>query len=324
MLTSDFDYHLPEELIAREPLVERAGARMMVVNREDRSIAHRDFRDLPQFVQPGDLLVLNDTRVVAARFFSNDGTKELLRVDILSPTRWRCMVKPGRKLKIGQFFEIGEALGTVEAIMENGDRVIQFDRMVDEKTHGHLALPPYMDREERTEDRQRYQTVFAQHDGSIAAPTAGLHFTPELLAQLPHTFVTLHVGVGTFQPVKVDRLEEHIMHSERYSLSEETAAEIRAARRVLAVGTTATRVLESIARKKGRLEADAGETNLFLYPPSPFHVVGAMLTNFHLPKSTLLMLISAFADRELILQAYAEAIRQRYRFYSYGDCMLIL
>ncbi len=324
MLTSDFDYALPPELIASEPLADRAASRMMVVHRDSSTIEHRSFRDLPSYLRDGDLLVLNDTRVVPARFFSNNGSKELLRLNVLAPTRWRCMVKPGKKLRVGHHIEIGDATGTVLEITENGDRIIEFDRPVDEAKHGHLALPPYMEREERTDDKERYQTVFAKHEGSIAAPTAGLHFTPELLQTLPHAFVTLHVGIGTFQPVKVECLDEHVMHSERYSLSADAAAKINAATRVIAVGTTATRVLESIAKKHGRLIADSGETDIFLYPPCEFKVVDALLTNFHLPKSTLLMLVSAFAGKALIMRAYEEAIRERYRFYSYGDCMLIL
>lgn len=324
MLTSDFDYHLPPELIASEPLPDRAASRMLVVHRETQEIEHRSFLDLPSYLREGDLMVLNDTRVVPARFFSNDHTKELLRIDSLSPTHWRCMVKPGKKLRVGHQIEIGSAVGTVHEIMDNGDRLIAFDQPVDEATHGHLALPPYMEREEREADKERYQTVFAKHKGSIAAPTAGLHFTPEFLRKLPHAFLTLHVGVGTFQPVKVDRLDEHVMHAERYSLSEKSAEKIRNARRVIAVGTTATRVLESIVKKYGRVQADTGETNIFIYPPYTFRAVDALLTNFHLPKSTLLMLVSALAGKDLMLRAYEEAIRERYRFFSYGDCMLIL
>lgn len=324
MLTSDFDFVLPPELIASEPLEDRAASRMLVVNRANGTIEHRSFRDLASYLRDGDLLVLNDTRVVPARYFSNDGSKELLRVNALSPTRWRCMVKPGRKLRIDNQIEIGDATGTVREILDNGDRIIEFDKVVDESAHGHLALPPYMEREERAADKERYQTVFAKHEGSIAAPTAGLHFTPEVLQSLPHTFVTLHVGVGTFQPVKVERLDEHIMHSESYSLSEDAATKINAARRVIAVGTTATRVLESIAKKHGRIVADSGDTDIFIHPPYEFKAVDAMLTNFHLPKSTLLMLVSAMAGKDLIFRAYEEAIRERYRFYSYGDCMLII
>lgn len=325
MLTADFDYQLPEELIASEPLVERTASRMMVVDRARQTIEHRSFRDLPSFIREGDLLVLNDTRVVPSRFFSNDRSKELLRLQAFSPIRWRCMVKPGKKLRVGHRIEIGGATGTVLGVFEDtGDRLIEFDRPVDEAAHGHLALPPYMHREEREDDKERYQTVFAREEGSIAAPTAGLHFTPELLSSLPHAFVTLHVGVGTFQPVKADRLEDHVMHSERYWLNEDSAVRIRDARRVLAVGTTATRVLESIAAKHGRIVADSGETDIFIRPPHAFQAVGALLTNFHLPKSTLLMLVSAFAGKDLIFRAYGEAIRERYRFYSYGDCMLII
>ena len=324
MLTSDFDFVLPPELIASEPLEDRAASRMLVVNRANGTIEHRSLRDLASYLRDGDLLVLNDTRVVPARYFSNDGSKELLRVNALSPTRWRCMVKPGRKLRIDNQIEIGDATGTVREILDNGDRIIEFDKVVDESAHGHLALPPYMEREERAADKERYQTVFAKHEGSIAAPTAGLHFTPEVLQSLPHTFVTLHVGVGTFQPVKVERLDEHIMHSESYSLSEDAATKINAARRVIAVGTTATRVLESIAKKHGRIVADSGDTDIFIHPPYEFKAVDAMLTNFHLPKSTLLMLVSAMAGKDLIFRAYEEAIRERYRFYSYGDCMLII
>ena len=324
MLTSDFDYQLPPELIASEPLADRSASRMMVVDRADGTIEHKNFRDLASYVSEGDLFVLNDTRVVPARFFSNDGTREVLRLEAITPTRWRCMIRPGKKFRIGHTVDIGEATGRVVEIAENGDRTIEFDRPVDIERHGHLALPPYMEREDRESDKERYQTVFAREEGSIAAPTAGLHFTPELLAQLPHTFVTLHVGVGTFQPVKADRVEDHVMHSERYSLSAESAARIREAKRVIAVGTTASRVLESVYRKHGRIIADEGETDIFIHPPYEFRVVNALLTNFHLPKSSLIMLVSALAGRDLIKRAYADAIEQRYRFYSYGDCMLIV
>lgn len=324
MLTSDFDYHLPPELIAGEPLPHRAASRMMVVDRAAQTIGHASFAGLPSLLREGDLLVLNDTRVVPARFFSNDGTKELLRLRAPSPLRWRCLVKPGKKLRLRDRIEIGDAIGSVVEIFDNGDRLLEFDRPVDETKHGRLALPPYMKREERASDRDRYQTVFSRVEGSIAAPTAGLHFTPEILRQAPHTFITLHVGVGTFQPVKVDRIEEHVMHAESYDVSAEAAARIAAAKRVVAVGTTVARVLESVARRHGKVIAERGETDIFIYPPCEFCAVGALLTNFHLPKSTLLMLVSAFAGRELVFRAYEEAIRERYRFYSYGDCMLIV
>ena len=324
MLTSDFDYQLPPELIASEPLPDRSASRMMVVDRATGQIEHRAFADLPQFVREGDLFVLNDTRVVPARFFSNDGTREVLRLQALTPTRWRCMIRPGKKFRIGHTVEIGEATGRVAEILENGDRILEFDRPVDVERHGHLALPHYMEREDRESDKECYQTVFAREEGSIAAPTAGLHFTPELLAQLPHAFVTLHVGVGTFQPVKAERVEDHVMHSESYSLSAESAERIRDAKRVIAVGTTASRVLESVFRKHGKITADDGETDIFIHPPYQFRVVNALLTNFHLPKSSLIMLVSALVGRDLIMRAYAEAIEQRYRFFSYGDCMLIV
>ena len=324
VLTTDFDYHLPPELIASEPLTERSASRMLVVHRESGVVEHRQFRELPEFLKAEDLLVLNNTRVVPARFFSNDGSREVLRVEPLSPTLWRCMVKPGKRFRPGHTVMIGDSTGTVRDILENGDRVIEWDRPVDESKFGHLALPHYMGREDQPADRERYQTVFAQSEGAIAAPTAGLHFTPEMLAQLPHAFVTLHVGVGTFQPVKVDKLEEHQMHSERYEVSADNARKIENAGRVIAVGTTAMRTLETVARDHGRVVAASGSTDIFIYPGFEFRAVGAMLTNFHLPKSTLIMLVSAFAGKDLIMHAYQEAIRERYRFFSYGDCMLIL
>ncbi|HYF37162.1 MAG TPA: tRNA preQ1(34) S-adenosylmethionine ribosyltransferase-isomerase QueA [Prosthecobacter sp.] len=324
VLTSDFDYHLPPELIASEPLPDRAASRMMVLHRDSGVIDHGQFADLPKYLAADDLLVLNNTRVVPARFFSNDGTREVLRVEPLSATRWRCMVKPGKKFRPGHTVAIGEATGTVVEVLENGDRLIQFDREVDEEQHGHLALPHYMGRDDQPADRERYQTVYSQHAGAIAAPTAGLHFTPEILARLPHVFVTLHVGVGTFQPVKVEQVAEHRMHAERYEVTQRTAESISRARRVVAVGTTALRTLETVARDHGRVVAAAGSTDIFIYPGFQFRAVGALLTNFHLPKSTLIMLVSAFAGTDLIKRAYAEAIAQRYRFYSYGDCMLIL
>jgi S-adenosylmethionine:tRNA ribosyltransferase-isomerase len=326
MFTSDFDYHLPPELIASEPLADRSASRMMVVHRGSGKIEHRMFREIGQFVsrEAGDMLVLNDTRVVPARYFTDRG-HEVLRVEPITPTRWRCMVKPGKKFRVGHTLAIGEATGTVvEILEENGDRIIEFDRVVDESKHGHLALPHYMGREDQPADRERYQTVFAKQEGSIAAPTAGLHFTPEVLQTLPHTFVTLHVGVGTFQPVKVEKIEDHKMHSEVYEVSESTAAAVQAAKRVIPVGTTAMRTLETVARDHGRVIAARGSTDIFIHPGFEFRVSGGLLTNFHLPKSTLIMLVSALAGRELILQAYAEAIRERYRFYSYGDCMLIV
>jgi S-adenosylmethionine:tRNA ribosyltransferase-isomerase len=324
VLTTDFDYHLPPELIASQPLADRAGSRMLVIHRETGVIEHRQFRELPEYIRADDLLVLNNTRVVPARFFSDDGTREVLRVEPLTPLLWRCMVKPGKRFKLGHSVSIGGSTGTVREILDNGDRIIEWDQVVDEAKHGHLALPHYMGRDDQPSDRERYQTVYAKTEGAIAAPTAGLHFTPEMLATLPHAFVTLHVGVGTFQPVKVDKIEEHQMHSESYFVTEETAASVEKAQRVIAVGTTAMRTLETVARDHGRVIATSGSTDIFIYPGYDFRAVDALLTNFHLPKSTLMMLVSAFATKDLIMQAYEEAIRERYRFFSYGDCMLIL
>jgi S-adenosylmethionine:tRNA ribosyltransferase-isomerase len=325
VLTADFDYHLPPELIASEPLQDRSASRMLVVHRANGQIEHRAFSDLPAYLRPDDLLVLNNTRVVPARFFSTDGTREVLRVEPLTPTRWRCMVKPGKKFRIGHTVQIGDSTGTVLDIFENGDRLIEFDQPVDEDRHGHLALPHYMGRDDQPADRERYQTVFAQHAGAIAAPTAGLHFTPELLQKIRHAFVTLHVGVGTFQPVKAEVVAEHKMHSERYEIAPASAVLIETAARVIAVGTTALRTLETVARDHhGHIIPASGSTDIFIYPGYQFQKVGALLTNFHLPKSTLIMLVSAFAGTDLIRRAYTEAIAQKYRFYSYGDCMLIL
>ena len=330
LLTKDFNYHLPPELIASRPLEERSASRMMVVHRETGVIEHRAFRDFEEFMRPNDLLVLNDTRVIPARLFSDDGSVELLCLDRLSPLEWRCLVRPGRKMKPGKTVVVGGITGTVVETFDNGDRLIRWEAVVDLDKHGHLALPHYMGRDDELSDRERYQTVFAKEEGAIAAPTAGLHFTPDLLQRLPHDFLTLHVGVGTFRPVQVERLEEHVMHSERYVLSEATAKRINAAARVVAVGTTVTRVLEAVRLRieDGGLRIEErehrGETDIFIHPPYRFGVVGALLTNFHLPESTLIMLVSAFAGRELVLEAYAKAVEERYRFYSYGDCMLIV
>jgi len=326
MQTSDYDYMLPPELIAQRPPEVRGDSRMMVVDRAAGTILHRTFADFPEYVGTEDLLVLNDTRVVAARFFSNDGTQEILRVDLLNPLLWKCLVKPGKKFKAGRTIEIGESIGTVlEVCEEGGERLIQFDVAPDESLYGHLALPPYISRPDELDDRERYQTVFAREAGAIAAPIAGLHFSHEMLASLRHTFVTLHVGIGTFRPVSSEDLSGHHMHSERYDLSEAAAEEIRRSRRTIAVGTTVVRVLETCAREgKGCLEAGTGETDIFIFPPYQFQAVDALLTNFHLPKSTLLMLVSALAGKDLIFEAYREAIREKYRFFSYGDCMLII
>jgi len=321
LLTKDFDYHLPEELIAARPLAERSASRMMVVHKDSGLIEHRMFRDFPEYLRPDDLLVLNDTKVIPARVFSDDGKTELLCLDRLTPLDWRCLVRPGKRMKLGRSVTVGGITGTVTEVYENGDRLIHWDALVDLDKHGHLALPHYMGREDELSDRDRYQTVFAREEGAIAAPTAGLHFTPELLEKIHHTFLTLHVGVGTFRPVSVDNISDHVMHSERYVVSAETADKVNAAARVVAVGTTVTRVLESLGRP---LSEKRGETDIFIHPPYQFGVVGALLTNFHLPQSTLIMLVSAFAGQELVMEAYRQAVAERYRFFSYGDCMLLV
>jgi len=321
--TAAFDYHLPKELIATHPPKERASSRLLVVNRASGEIDHARIGDFHSFVSENDLCVFNNTRVMPARFYSNDGKKELLRLDFHDEGRWRCLVRPGKKLRVGHTVEVGEATGTVEEILENGDRLIRFDQAVNISEHGSLALPHYMERDSEAIDEDRYQTVFAAQDGAVAAPTAGLHFTESMMAQLPHTFVTLHVGVGTFQPVRETLITNHRMHTESYELSAEAVGQINAANRVISVGTTVTRVLEHCGRS-GTLEPGTGETSIFIYPPYEFQVVDTLLTNFHLPQSTLLMLVSAFAGKELILEAYAKAIEAEYHFFSYGDAMLIV
>jgi S-adenosylmethionine:tRNA ribosyltransferase-isomerase len=318
---SDYDYPLPEELIARHPLPHRDASRMMVLHRGLQTIEHLTFADFQGHLAPGDLVVLNDTRVIPAKVSSDDGRVGLLFLEPVGPNSWSCLVKPGRRMKLGTELLIGGVRGVVRDILPDGERVITFDGEVDLETCGRMPLPPYLDREPEPEDATRYQTVFAKTPGAVAAPTAGLHFTPELLAKIPHAFLTLHVGVGTFRPVQVENLGEHRMHSERFSISEETADRINCAPRTVAVGTTTTRVLESIGRP---LRPEISSTDIFIRPPYEFQVVGALLTNFHLPKSTLLMLISAFAGHDFIRRAYDEAIKERYRFFSYGDCMLIV
>ncbi len=325
MRTTDFDYELPEELIADRPLPDRAASRMLVVHRDSGLIEHRHFHDLPEYVRPGDHFVLNDTKVIPARYFSNDGGIELVRAGLAQELVWKCLVRPGKKMKIGRTVQVGDATGTVESIDEEGYRYIRWDRPVDAETYGRLALPHYMNRESEPADKERYQTIYAANEGAIAAPTAGLHFTPEILASLPHSFVTLHVGVGTFRPVKVEQVENHHMHTESFCMPETTAAAIAAAKRVVAVGTTSVRVLETLATRHGLpLPAGCGETNIFIYPGYEYKVTDALLTNFHLPQSTLIMLVCAFAGKSLIMEAYRQAVERRYRFFSYGDCMLIL
>ena len=323
LLTSDYDYALPDALIARHPSEKRDAARMMVLHRAEQRIEHRTFRDFPGYLRAGDLVVLNDTRVIPARAFSDHGNVELLFLEALGPTphTWKCLVKPGRRMRVGATVSVGGVLGTVINIEPDGERVIVFENAVDLDRVGELPLPPYFERRPDAADATRYQTVFAREAGAVAAPTAGLHFTPELLAQIPHAFLTLHVGVGTFRPVQVEELSAHRMHSERFIVPEKTAGAVNAASRVIAVGTTSARVLETLGRP---IHAGSGNTDIFIHPPYQPRAVDVLLTNFHLPKSTLLMLISAFAGRDFILRAYKEAIRERYRFFSYGDCMLIV
>jgi S-adenosylmethionine:tRNA ribosyltransferase-isomerase len=338
MKTSDFDYELPPELIAQKPLAERAASRMMVVNRLTGEIRHDAFRNLGRHLRPGDLLVLNNTKVIPARLWANRPAVEVLLVEDLGDNRWSALVKPGKRARPGATLQFGiphffvtivtnkseneEAVllrATVESETDFGGRVLRFDGDVRSymDRYGAAPLPPYIQRARPDPgDLSRYQTVYARQPGAVAAPTAGLHFTPELLEQFPHAFITLHVGIGTFRPVKVENVEEHKMHAEKFFIPAETLEKMRQAKRVVAVGTTVVRALES-----GKTE---GETDLFIRPGFQFRAVGALLTNFHLPRSTLLMLVSAFASRELILRAYREAVREKYRFFSYGDCMLIV
>jgi S-adenosylmethionine:tRNA ribosyltransferase-isomerase len=331
---SDYDYDLPQELIAQRPLLRREDSRMMVLHRAEQKIEHRQFRELKVFLRPRELLVLNDTRVLPARRFSDNGAIEFLFLERLGEKRWKCLAKPGRRMRLGATAKIDNVTLQAEGIMPDGERIVALDKDVDLYAGGSMPLPPYINRLSDEKDTTRYQTVFAHAPGAVAAPTAGLHFTPEILSEIPHVFVTLHVGPGTFLPVRSDNVADHRMHAERFSISTEAADKINNAERLVAVGTTVVRVLETAALETRRLKAvklskpqigpESRETDLFIYPPFTFRVVDALLTNFHLPRSTLLMLVSAFAGREFLLRAYEEAVRQRYRFYSYGDCMLIL
>jgi S-adenosylmethionine:tRNA ribosyltransferase-isomerase len=296
----------------------------MVLRREQQTIEHRQFVELKMLLSPGDLLVLNDTLVVPARRFSNDGAIEFLFIERVASRRWKCLVKPGRKMRVGATTKIDNVTLRVEEILPEGERVVSLDKDVDLYAGGLMPLPPYIGRESDEGDNVRYQTIFAQMPGALAAPTAGLHFTQQILSEIPHAFITLHVGIGTFLPVRSENLAQHRMDAERFFISTEAANKIDNAHRVVAVGTTTVRLLESAKSRGGTLLAQEGSTDLFIYPPYRFRAVDLLLTNFHLPRSTLLMLVSAFAGREFLLRAYQEAIRERYRFYSYGDCMLIL
>jgi S-adenosylmethionine:tRNA ribosyltransferase-isomerase len=349
MNVSDFDFHLPEELIAQEPPEERGGSRMLVVDRNSGAWRDRRFRELPEFLRAGDLLVLNDSRVIPARLLgrrvladSSVGTGEVeaLLAEQHEDGDWTALVRPGKMLRQGQRMIFGEGDSALQAEViscgEFGERRLRFNR--DDafwerlERWGHVPLPPYIRRDDTTADRERYQTVMARERGSVAAPTAGLHFTAEMLERVRAAGVivesiTLHVGLGTFQPVRTSKVEEHRMHEERYTLGESAAAALHAAirdgRRVIAVGTTVARTLEHCARIPGGLEPHRARTDIFLYPGCEFKLVRGLLTNFHLPQSTLLILVSAFAGRERVLAAYAHAVEARYRFFSYGDCMFL-
>lgn len=370
MLVSEFDYHLPEELIAQEPLRDRAGSRLLHLDTSRREsgdpqflgLEDRLFRDFPDLLRPSDLLVFNNTRVFPARLYGrragvkaqplsprNPAARDFLqgRVEVLltrqmsqDPNEWECLVRPGRKIGVGEhlFFGANDEL-RAEIISRGsfGERRIRFQPVANFfailETIGHVPLPPYIARVDSSSDRERYQTVYARERGSVAAPTAGLHFTPEILARIHErgietAEITLHVGLGTFQPVRTERVEEHRLHSEAYSISEDTAEKINRARRdhrrVVAVGTTTVRTLEYAARQsQGEIRPGSGEANLFIYPGHRFLVVQALLTNFHLPQSTLLMLVCAFAGTDIVLHAYKHAVNEGYRFYSYGDCMFV-
>jgi len=321
-LVSDYHFDLPEELIASRPLPARDGARMLVLHRDSGKIEHRAFRDFPSYLKPGDLAVLNNSRVIKARLFSEDGRVEMLLLEPLGHGRWKSLVRPGRKMRAGASCRVAATTARVVDVLPDGGRVLEFESEPDLERFGAMPIPPYFNRAADAEDDIRYQTVFAQTPGSVAAPTAGLHFTPEVLTRIPHSFLTLHVGAGTFVPVKAERIKDHVMHEEHYEISPEAAAAINAATRLAAIGTTSARVLES--QPPGPVKPHAGSTAIFLHPPNTLHRVDVLLTNFHLPQSTLLMLVCAMAGREPVLAAYQEAVKERYRFFSYGDCMLIL
>lgn len=339
----DYNFDLPVELIAQQPLSERSAARLLVVDRAAGTIRHGHFVDLPQLLQPGDLLVRNETRVIPARLHglkASGGRIEVLLVERLAGADevWRCLTRSAKPARVGQQLSFAAGL-TAEVVADLGEgwRTVRFDCAGDFpallEMMGEMPLPPYIQRAPVGADRERYQTVFAREPGAVAAPTAGLHFTAETFAALAARGIevkgiTLHVGPGTFQPVRAEYLDDHRMHGEAYNVPAETADAVnracREGRRVVALGTTSTRALESAVDAHGRLRAGSGVTDLFIRPGFAFRVTGALLTNFHLPQSTLLVLVAAFAGRELIFEAYRQAVEQKYRFFSYGDCMLIL
>ncbi len=323
---ADYLYELPAKLVANRPAKHREDSRMLILDRKSGAIEHRRFLDLPGYLSPRDLLVLNDSKVIPARLFDTTGKLEILLLEKQNEREWTALVNPGKKMRPGHVVETAGTSAKVLEILEDGTRRIEFASAPDLEHYGTMPIPPYFNRKADEEDRERYQTVYASEEGSVAAPTAGLHFSKELLSRLPHTFVTLHVGVGTFRPVKTEDLTQHLMHKEHYTLAEATTRVITEAKemggRIFAVGTTTARVLES--QPPGTLTPSIGSTEIFIRPPYQFRHIDSLLTNFHLPGSTLLMLVSAMAGRELILSAYAEAVKEEYRFFSYGDCMLIL
>lgn len=340
MMTKDFWYDLPEELIAQTPLERRDASRLMVMNRETGEIAHRHFYDIVEYLRPGDCLVMNDSRVLPARLLGHrpsGGAVEVLLLRDLGGKCWECLCKPGRKMQVGSevVFGNGELTAVVREVREDGNRVVEFryegiflevlERL------GKMPLPPYI--KEELADQERYQTVYSREVGSAAAPTAGLHFTEELLDKIQEkgvntAFVTLHVGLGTFRPVKAEQITDHHMHSELCMMSEETAAVLNRTKqeggRIICVGTTSCRTLESLVGEDGRFAAGSKWTDIFIYPGYRFKAMDGLITNFHLPESTLVMLVSAFAGREHVLNAYAEAVKERYRFFSFGDAMCII
>lgn len=339
MKKSDFDFYLPEELIAQTPLEKRDGSRLLVLDKESGAMEHRHFYDLPEYLRAGDCLVLNNSRVLPARLIGTrpgGGAVELVLLRDLGEGRWECLSRPGRKTKPGTelSFGSGELKATVEAVAEGGNRIVKFDYQgifleVLERL-GKMPLPPYI--KEELQDPERYQTVYSRELGSAAAPTAGLHFTNELLEKIQAMgvkvcYVTLHVGLGTFRPVKEDEIENHEMHSEFCIIPEDTARTVTETKqkggRIVAVGTTSCRTLESFAKDDGTLEACSGWTDIFIYPGYSFKCIDALVTNFHLPESTLIMLVSALAGREHILNAYRTAVEEKYRFFSFGDAMFI-
>ena len=338
--TSDYFYELPPELIAQDPLEDRSSSRLMVLDQKTGAVSHHVFREIPSFLRPGDCLVLNNTRVIPARLMGvreeTGGAVEVLLLKRRTGDVWECLVKPGKKARPGTRLAFGDGLlhAQVEDVVEDGNRLIRFfyDGIWEEVLDrlGEMPLPPYISH--KLQDKNRYQTVYARFDGSAAAPTAGLHFTPELLDQIQDmgvelAYVTLHVGLGTFRPVKVENVKEHHMHSEYYQVSTEAAEKINRTKknggRVICVGTTSCRTVESAADENGQVEAGCGDTDIFIYPGYRFKVLDALITNFHLPESTLVMLVSALAGREHVLAAYEEAVKERYRFFSFGDAMLI-